>query len=80
MRKLALSAALAAVSTLSLLGAGGLPAGAAITTGSLINNPDYCLALYGDPSPCPPPDRPEPIKDRRCLRVDVAPLDCPYLP
>jgi hypothetical protein len=48
-------------------------------SGGLVNSPDYCLAVYGDPSPCPAPDRPDPV-DPRCLRTDVTPLHCPWLP
>jgi hypothetical protein len=47
--------------------------------GGLVNAPHYCVAVYGDPNPCPPPDRPDPI-DPDCLRVDILPLKCPYLP
>ncbi len=48
--------------------------------GGLVNAPAYCVAVYGDPNPCPPPDRPERIDDPRCLRVDISPLHCPWLP
>jgi hypothetical protein len=51
---------------------------ALIPPSGLVNAPAYCLAVYGDPSPCPPPERPEP--DPTCLRVDIAPRDCPYRP
>ena len=51
-----------------------------VTPGGLVTNPDYCIAVYGDPSPCPPPDRPEPITDPSCLRVDIRPLHCVWLP
>lgn len=44
----------------------------------LVNAPAYCLAIYGDPNPCPPPEHPEP--NPSCLRVDVEPLHCPYRP
>ncbi len=45
----------------------------------LVNAPEYCFATYGDPAPCPPPERPKPIKPE-CLRVDIDPLQCPWLP
>jgi hypothetical protein len=51
----------------------------ALPPGGLVHAPDYCLAVYGDPSPCPPPDRPEPV-DPSCLRVNIQPLTCPYQP
>ena len=51
----------------------------AIQPGGLVVSPSYCMAVYGSPDPCPPPDRPTPIKDPRCLRVDVQPAHCVYL-
>jgi hypothetical protein len=57
------------------------PAGtaSAIVRAYPVNNP--CIHLVGSPDPCapPPPERPEPV-DPGCLRVDVEPLHCPYLP
>jgi hypothetical protein len=47
--------------------------------GDLVTAPEYCLAVYGDPNPCPPPDRPEPL-DQDCLRINIQPLKCPYNP
>lgn len=76
MRKLAISAAIAAVSALSF-SVGSSPAGALVGPSGLVNAPAYCLAIYGSTDPCPPPERPDPV---RCLRVDIAPLDCPYQP
>lgn len=63
------------------LGALMAPAASALALppGGLVHAPDYCLAVYGDPSPCPPPDRPEPV-DPNCLRVNIQPLNCPYQP
>jgi hypothetical protein len=56
------------------------PSAQALSRGlDLVNAPEYCVAMYGDPAPCPPPDRPEPI-DQDCLRVDITPLHCPWLP
>jgi hypothetical protein len=70
----------AALSTGAVLGVFAPSAGAInLPPGQLINDPAYCMALYGDPSPCPLPDRPKPV-DKHCLRVDVAPVDCPYQP
>ncbi len=51
-----------------------------VTPGGVVVSPAYCGAVYGDPSPCPPPDRPEPITDPSCLRVDISPRHCPWLP
>lgn len=81
MRKLIRGATVAAG---SLLLAGGTAAfapeaGALVPPGGLVNAPEYCFQIYGDPSPCPPPDRPDPV-DPRCLRVDVDPLYCQYQP
>ena len=60
---------------------GVAPAASALVLppGGLVNAPAYCLAVYGDPNPCPPPDRPEPV-DPNCLRVTIQPLNCPYQP
>lgn len=44
--------------------------------GGLVNAPDYCLAVYGDPDPCPPPDRPS---DPTCPPT-VHVVYCPYQP
>jgi hypothetical protein len=51
----------------------------ALQPGGLVVSPAYCTAFYGTPDPCPAPDRPTPIKDPACLRVDVEPLHCLYL-
>ena len=83
MRKLFTSAVLAAG---SLAFAGGLtvaaPSAGAINLppGHLVHAPAYCLAAYGSPDDCPPPDRPDPITDPACLRVDIEPRHCPWLP
>lgn len=63
------------------LGALMAPAASAVALppGGVVHAPDYCLAVYGDPNPCPPPDRPEPV-DPDCLRVNIQPLNCPYQP
>ena len=81
MRKFLAAAALATASLCSGAGATlvGPDAGAITPPDGLVDAPDYCAAVYGDPAPCPPPDRPTPTS-RKCLRVDVAPLTCPYLP
>ena len=82
MRKSVSLAVLAGASMFILGGLAALApsAGAvALPPGSLVNAPHYCLANYLDPNPCPPPDHPEPI-DQGCLRVDIEPLRCPYLP
>jgi hypothetical protein len=83
MRTFLTSALLVAGGALAVsAGAGAFapPAGAInLPPGSLINAPAYCLAVYGDPSPCPPPERPDPVNPR-CLRVDIAPANCPYQP
>lgn len=47
--------------------------------GGLVHAPEYCLAVYGDSNPCPPPDRPDPV-DPNCLRINIQPLTCPYQP
>lgn len=76
-------AVLAAASLTALAGAVTVaPAASALLpiNGGLVNSPEYCVAVYGDPSPCPPPDRPPRIDDPSCLRVDVEPLHCEYLP
>ena len=62
----------AALSSAPTAGAINLP------PGSLINAPEYCLAIYGDPSPCPPPDRPTPNGDNCVLVFNVT--RCPILP
>ena len=82
MRKFVSSAVLTGASMLIFGGFAALaPSAGAITLppGSLVNAPQYCLAVYGDPNPCPPPDRPDPV-DPGCLRVDITPLRCPYQP
>ena len=73
MRKSVSSAVLAGASMFIF---GGLAA-LAPSAGAVVLH--YCLANYLDPNPCPPPDHPEPI-DQGCLRVDIEPLRCPYLP
>jgi hypothetical protein len=77
MRKLAISIAMLAGSTLAF----GLSTSAAdaaiLPPGGLVNAPEYCEALYGSPDPCPPPDRPD---QPECVRVDIRPLRCPWLP
>jgi hypothetical protein len=80
MRKFIAAAALATASLCTFVGATlvGPAAGALIPTGGLVEAPEYCMAIYGDPAPCPPPDRPP--ANGKCLRVDVAPLTCPYRP
>lgn len=73
----------AAVSTLLTIGgfaAFASGANALVRNVDLVNAPYYCEAVYGDPSPCPPPDRPESIDDPACLRVDILPRHCPWLP
>lgn len=73
------AAALGAVLTVGSLAA-SVPSAQALARGvDLVNAPQYCVAVYGDPAPCPPPDRPEPIS-QDCLRVDIEPLHCPWLP
>lgn len=47
--------------------------------GGVVYDPVYCVAVYGDPNPCPPPERPEPV-DPTCLRTDILPLHCAWLP
>lgn len=63
------------------LGALMAPPASALTLppGGLVNAPQYCVAVYGDPNPCPPPSRPDPV-DPDCLRVNIQPLKCPYQP
>ena len=67
----------------SALAAFASAASAAVSTPDLINpTPIRCVRLIGDPRPCPPPPpptHPEPV-DPSCLRTDVEPLHCPYLP
>lgn len=82
MRKFVSSVVLTGASMLIFGGLAALApsAGAVVLPpGSLVNAPAYCFANYLDPSPCPPPDRPDPI-DPGCLRVDISPLRCQYLP
>jgi hypothetical protein len=54
------------------------PAASALVVppGGLVNAPDYCVAVYGDPNPCPPPDRPV---DPTCPPT-VHLVYCPYQP
>lgn len=56
------------------------PTAAAINLppGSLVNAPAYCLAIYGDPSPCPPPEQPTPTGENCVLVFNVT--RCPLLP
>jgi hypothetical protein len=74
---------------LSLIAGGGFyvaaalaaaPSAAAINLppGSLVNAPEYCMAIYGDPSPCPPPDHPTPTGDNCVLVFNKT--RCPVLP
>lgn len=81
MRKLFRGAGLAAGSLLFVGGTAAFApgAGALVPPGGLVNAPEYCFEIYGDPAPCPPPDRPDPV-DPHCLRVDIEPRDCPYQP
>ncbi|MBI3256446.1 MAG: hypothetical protein HYZ59_01520 [Actinobacteria bacterium] len=81
MRKLIRAATVAAGSLLFVGGAVALApgAGALVPPSGLVNAPEYCLQVYGDPAPCPPPERPKPV-DQRCLRVDIDPLYCQYQP
>jgi hypothetical protein len=80
MRRFLTVAALVAGSLSTFAGATliGPAAGAIVPPDGLVNAPEYCLVIYGDPSPCPPPERPP--ANGRCLRVDVEPLNCPYRP
>jgi hypothetical protein len=80
MRTFIAAAALAAASLGTFAGTAlvGPAAGALIPNGGLVDAPEYCMAIYGDPAPCPPPERPP--ANGKCLRVDVAPLTCPYRP
>ena len=74
-------AAVGATVVFSGLGALMAPAASALVLppGGLVNAAEYCVAVYGDPNPCPPPDRPDPV-DPDCLRVNIQPLKCPYQP
>ena len=83
MRKRFAAAIVTAGSALVFAGLGALTAPAAsavvLPPGGLVTAPEYCAAVYGDPNPCPPPDRPEPV-DQDCLRINIQPLKCPYNP
>lgn len=77
-RRLAFLAIGAATAVTAFAGS-ATSASALIPPSGLVNAPQYCFAIYGNPAPCPPPERPEPV-DPSCLRVDVEPLMCPYQP
>ena len=71
-------AAVGATVVFSGLGALMAPAASALVLppGGLVTAPEYCLAVYGDPNPCPPPDRPV---DPTCPPT-VHLVYCPYQP
>lgn len=80
MRKTLITKAATLGVALTIGGFSFAPSAQALARGvDLVNAPEYCFATYGDPAPCPPPERPKPIKPE-CLRVDIDPLQCPWLP